>query len=829
MAAGMWQAGFCVPLKPLLRSRVMYLFVMAALYAHLTVIPRSELLAQPTDVSAAAQGVAAAAFDPAAAGRLDGAELQLRQMGLANQQGTGAWSVYGAVPVGRLRLFGGYAWRPLPNPTSQRGTYGLAWALTPGLQVGVGLQRLQVFGRAVTHSVWDAGVAGMPTSWLSWSLGVDAFNAPDYGRHIALPRSLRAGVAVRPWHGNPQFTLAADTRLQQANGWHLPDSRMLVDVGLVPGVHVVGAYGRRLGHNEVYAGVRLALFNFALQTTAAVDNATQARGIDRLAWQLTLRQRAAESLLPPVQRQVEVPLQGDLMPAPAGLFSPGAAMPTVALQLRALARDPAVATVVLPIADLHVGMATVEELRQAIFALRQAGKTVIAELHGAQNKDYLVATAANRIHMDPLGHINLKGFSIASHFFAQFLRKVGVRFDAVAVGRYKSAPDALTADAPRQEDREVFGTIVQAADAALGDSLQRDRGCSQAAVEHALAVGLMGAADAQRAGLVDALVPSADLAHTADAVPDVRQTFAQSRTPSPVWGAPPEIAIVPVVGTIVAQPGRGPLPATAADADRVVGLLEAAVADARVAGIVVRVDSPGGDVFASETMWRAMHRAAEAKPVAVSMGDVAASGGYYMALPAGVIFAEPQTLTGSIGIFMLKPDVSGLLQWAGVHREVYGTAAHADWESMAHSISDADRGRLQAHLESLYTAFVDRVAAGRGLPPARVREIAEGHVYTGAQAQALGLVDRLGGLADAVAWVQEQAGLAPTADVSLRVPNRTVGLPQRLGQMAHAAVATSSDGDPLDSALRALQQRVHAVDAVPLALMPWSVQVGADD
>jgi protease-4 len=124
----------------------------------------------------------------------------------------------------------------------------------------------------------------------------------------------------------------------------------------------------------------------------------------------------------------------------------------------------------------------------------------------------LVATAANRIHMDPLGHINLKGFSIASHFFAQFLRKVGVRFDAVAVGRYKSAPDALTADAPRQEDREVFGTIVQAADAALGDSLQRDRGCSQAAVEHALAVGLMGAADAQRAGLIDALVPSADLA-----------------------------------------------------------------------------------------------------------------------------------------------------------------------------------------------------------------------------------------------------------------------------------------------------------------------------
>lgn len=806
----------------------MNLLCVALFELSLAALPRTELLPMPTDVSGYTQGVNAASFDPAAAGHLDGPELQIRQLGVPDARGHGAWSGYGAVPFGPLSLYAGYEWRSLPNPTSERGTFGASLALMSNVHVGVSLRRLQLPQSALTHTLWDAGVSAQPVRWLSWSLGGDALNAPAYRGLVHVNRTLRAGVAIRPWRGDPRLTLAADTRVQQlADGWQASDTRVLAEVGMIDGVHILGGYARRAGAHEAFAGLRFDVWHAAVQTSAQVDNATASEGIDRWGFMLSLRQSPQEDLASPRHRRVEVPIEGRLNPPPRGLFQPGKAISTVNLQLDQLAQDPTVQTVVLAIGHIEVGMGQVAEVRQSVQALRRAGKHVVAQLHDADNKGLIAASAASKIQMDPLGYINLKGFSVASHFFAESLQKIGVRFEAVGVGQYKSAPDALTQSSPRPQDKEVYDDLLSEAYKHLVDSLVTDRHLSAADCNAVLATGLIGAEEARKLGLVDVIVPRADAAYRDNEAPHA-QSFAQTQVPSALWGRPDVIAIVPVVGTIVEHAEDNPMPSTSAEASRVTSLLDAAVADPQVAGIVVRIDSPGGDVFASETIWRAMHRAAEAKPLAVSMGDVAASGGYYLAAPAGRIFAQPTTITGSIGIFLVKPDISELLAWTGVHRTVYTKGVHADWESIEHGLSEPDRTRLQARLQSLYDVFVGRVADGRHLPLETVRALAQGRVYTGAQAQELKLVDDMGGLVDAIEWVKHTARLKDDAWVEVRLPDRTLTLPQLLSGMStlvHSALMTPAYADPFDALTQSFERRLRSVDAQPLALLPYDLEL----
>lgn len=807
----------------------MNLLCVALWQLSVAALPRTELVPMPTDVSGLAQGINAASFDPAAAGRLDGAELQLRQLGVAGAAGHGAWSGYGAVPVGPLSLYAGYEWRSLPNPTSERGSFGASLALLPNLRLGASLRRLQLPGSDVTHSVWDAGLAGQPSRYISWSLGGDALNAPAYRGLVHVNRTLRLGFAVRPWRGDARFVVAADTRIQQlAGGWALPNTRVLLEAGLVDGVHVMGGYARRDGAHEAFAGLRVDVWHAAVQSSAQVDNRGTPQGIDRFGFVLSLRSHPQEDVARPMHRRIEIPLEGQLNAPPQGLFHPGKAISTVNLQLDALAQDPTVDTVVLPIDHLQVGLGQIAELRQSILAVVKAGKRVIAKLHDADNKSMMVASAASEIEMDPLGFISLKGFSVASHFFAESLQKIGVRFEAVGIGQYKSAPDALTESAPRPQDQEIYDELLTGAYARLVDSLVVDRHLSLADCNTVLSQGLWGAEAAKRLGLIDTIAPRPDAAWRDNETPPAR-SFAQSRTPTPMWGRPNVIAIVPVLGTIVAHAADNPMPSTSAEAGRITDLLDAALQDPSVAGIVVRIDSPGGDVFASETIWRAVRRATEHKPVAVSMGDVAASGGYYLAAPVGRIFAEPTSITGSIGIFLVKPDVSGLLAWAGVHRHVYSQGPHADWDSVAHAFAQGDRARLHSRLQSLYEVFVDRIAEGRHLPHGTVRDLAQGRVYSGARAQALGLVDELGGLNEAVAWVKQQARLQDDAHTEVHLPDRTVSLPQLvsgMSRLAHQAIRGPDEvTNFVDTWTQSYARRLQSVETQAWALLPYELEL----
>jgi protease-4 len=234
----------------------------------------------------------------------------------------------------------------------------------------------------------------------------------------------------------------------------------------------------------------------------------------------------------------------------------------------------------------------------------------------------------------------------------------------------------------------------------------------------------------------------------------------------------------------------------------VVEQLERAAKDARVKAIVLRVDSPGGDAVASDLIWRAVMKAREKKPVIASMGDYAASGGYLAAVGAETIVAEPSTLTGSIGVFVLKPEFSGLLGKLAIHRDAQARGQVAEVTSLAKPWTPAERAAVEKQVDATYANFLDRVAQGRRLPKAEVEKLAAGRVWSGQQALDRKLVDRLGGLADALALARERAGLAPDAFVEYR----RSGGHWYDAKLAPAATQEAGPGTLTDKVLSALPE-----------------------
>ncbi|MBC7793055.1 MAG: signal peptide peptidase SppA [Clostridia bacterium] len=388
-----------------------------------------------------------------------------------------------------------------------------------------------------------------------------------------------------------------------------------------------------------------------------------------------------------------------------------------------------------------------------------------------------------------------------------------MRFDVVAIGRYKTAPDALTMSGPKPEEDEVRGDLLAEADKLLMHALTVDRRLSAADATKVVALGGMRAGEAQQHGLVDEIAeldiaqPDTRRAHTADDLLDKPRT---------TWGTPNTVAIVPVVGTIVRDDGDNPLPGESASAKRIVKELEDAGNDPSVIGVVLRVDSGGGEVFASELIHRAVKAVQRKKPIVASMADTAASGGYYIVAPCDAIYAEPNTVTGSIGIFQLKVDLAGFFDLTEIKAYTYKTGPLADWRATTHGFTDDERARLNQILSEEYDAFLAKVAEGRHMTVDAVRSIAEGHVYTGRRAKELGLVDELGGLADAVEAVKARARVQ--GEVALQVPKTVFSLSKAVLGGASAAV------NPLEH-ITALKGRLMRWEREPLALLPQTFEV----
>ena len=433
-----------------------------------------------------------------------------------------------------------------------------------------------------------------------------------------------------------------------------------------------------------------------------------------------------------------------------------------------------------------VGLALVQELREAVQALRDAGKHTVAwaETYGESGRGtvpYYLATGFDRVYLQPTGDVGLVGMALEEPFLAGALEKAGVEPRFAKRHEYKTMANTFMEKTYTPEHEESSQRLVDSLVEQITAGIAAARRLPEGKVRDLANRGPFLAGEALEEGLVDRL------GYRDEVYADLRKEFGEdaqlryvgrynrahgiaSRLPQP--GRHDTVALINGHGPIrLGRSGRGgPLPGSgpAMGADTIGAAFRAAVKDDSVKAIVFRVSSPGGSAVASDAIWREVVLAGRAgKPVIVSMGNVAASGGYYVAAAADTIVAQPGTITGSIGVVTGKAVVNGLLERIGVGFGSVAAGDHARMSSSTKDFSDSEWERVNASLDKIYDDFTSRVADGRGLSRERVHELARGRVWTGADARERGLVDELGGLERAFEVAREKGGLA--ADAPVRV------------------------------------------------------------
>jgi protease IV len=443
-------------------------------------------------------------------------------------------------------------------------------------------------------------------------------------------------------------------------------------------------------------------------------------------------------------------------------------------------RDPRVKGLIAQLSGEGPGFAQSQELRTALARFRAQGKFAYAYADsfgefGPGTRGYYLATAFEQIHLQPIGSLGLTGLLIETPLLRGLLDKLGVLPSGDKRGPYKSAAEMFTATELSPASREALEALADSLDQQIKDGIGSGRSLEPARVARLIDDGPYYATEAEAAGLVDhlgywdELVDQAESRAGSGSELVALEDYAQ--TVPPAGGDAPVIALVRGIGQI--QGGRsdyGPAGGWVMGADTVAGALAAAIDDPAVEAILFRIDSGGGSAVASDTIGHQVRRAVQrGKPVIVSMGDVAASGGYWIAMDATKIVAEGGTLTGSIGVFAGKPVLRQFWQDLGVAWGRVQRGANADMWSTDLDYDARGRARLEAFLDQIYGAFVAGVARGRSLPESKVQQSAQGRVWTGAQAKELGLVDELGGFARALDLARDAIGVAADRPVELRV------------------------------------------------------------
>lgn len=466
---------------------------------------------------------------------------------------------------------------------------------------------------------------------------------------------------------------------------------------------------------------------------------------------------------------------------PFDSFSSSTATQPVSLSqaIRAIAdakNNPNIEALYLNVEGVEAGMASVDELRLALQDFKASHKPIIAYGDSYSQKAYYLASVANQIYLNPLGSIELIGIASGEMMYKDALDKVGIKMEVFKVGTFKSAVEPYIlnkiSDANKLQKQEyidgLWSSILQ------GVSTERKINADSLNAEVNKGLAFVNSDKYVQTKLVDKLlyrdqidsVFAAQLKVKKSELKMINLSALAAQQTDDIEVKDGVVQVIYAEGEIT-QANISPFAAGASTIGAGLGdKLREAAEDDDVKAVVLRMNSPGGDAFLSEQLWHAVKQLRSKKPVVVSMGDYAASGGYYISSAANRIVAQPNTLTGSIGIFGLFPNFSELVQKVGVNVEVVKTNDFADLTiSMPYKpLTNEQRALIQRHVERGYDIFLSRVAEGRHMTKAQVDSVGQGRVWLGRKAQTLGLVDKLGGLDVAI---QEAASLAKLSDYSV--------------------------------------------------------------
>jgi len=759
-------------------------------------------------------------------------------------QGVGAFMAYsgGGGILPRFGLGLGFEWlRPSrshlePDPGEPfRFTLGLATAMGSNVGVGASWHRFHAEGPLSARSTFDAGLSGRWGSYLAYGATVRDIATKPIG-DTPVQRRYEAELLVRPF--------AVDA-LEVAVGGRLGETRLDVDgwarvsARIASGINVHAAFETR----ETYAlvdtavgriedngrelrgtiGLEVSFGKFGVTTLASgMRDDTAANHL--LGGQLVLRssQVATRSVLGREDHIERLELSGNV-----GLRQ----LTTYVARLRGIARDDKVKALVVTFDGLGGGWGTLQELRDELLAVRAAGKKVYAYMVSGTGRDYFVASAAHKIYVDPAGGVRLVGMAGTTIFFKGAFEHIGVAPQFEKIAEYKSAPEQFTETGPSptaaKMNNELFDSLWDQFLSQVADSRKLTKDELRALVDG----GPYSAGDlAANTKLVDAVAAPDKISELVMA--DIGKVIPVGgrATERPERWKRPGIAIIYVDGDITDGESRSiPLIGQSlAGGETLVNAITAARANPDVGAIILRIDSPGGSALASELVSREVFATRGVKPILCSFSDLAASGGYFIAAGCDVIFAKPMSITGSIGIFYGKFDLSGLLAKVGITTDTYKRGKRADVESLYRPYSAEERSVLMDKLKYMYGRFVGAVAEGRGMKKDEVDNIGRGHVWSGTMAKDVKLVDRFGGLGDAIDEAKQRMGISKDTRVQLyelpNLPSSILGtLGKLIGLRAETQTVAPTDLPVVRDLLRGVPGSVLVDPSKPQARLPFDL------
>ena len=503
------------------------------------------------------------------------------------------------------------------------------------------------------------------------------------------------------------------------------------------------------------------------------------------------------------------------------------------LSLFALAeRDDRIDTVVIQLGSTGIGWGKATELRNAIGRLRSAGRETVVIMNGGSfsaNRAYYIASAAEKIYAVPGSVLPVVGLAAQYLYFGNTWEKFGIGVEATKVGRYKGAVDMIIGTEMSEPLREMSNALLDSAEQRFASAVEASRGINREELAKIIDAGPVTASQLLEHGLLDGIshvrhldVMQRDVIHGKD-----------YRNVDPVSiGFDPKAQFALIYGSgnvVTGSAGRSTSGGPIFAADKVSDALFAASKNPEIDGIVLRIDSPGGSPDASEFVWQTIMDVRETgMPVVVSVSDVAASAAYYIASAADAIIISPGALTGSIGVFSVRPNFEGLMEKLDVRVETLSRGAHADFASTLKPMSDGAHERMDTIVREIYELFITRVATGRNLEVAQVDTVGEGRVWSAEQALDVGLVDELGGLKEAVEWLLLKNGLDKDTDASLVSYPAALSVTAEFAEllqggtllMSRAPMDAALDSLPLPNALVTLRSWVTDLDFNGPLLVP---------
>ena len=536
---------------------------------------------------------------------------------------------------------------------------------------------------------------------------------------------------------------------------------------------------------------------------------------DRIVLKLDLR-------VPPVEAESGGALE-------ALLEDPKPILADIVTALQQARLDKKVAGLILITGDQSPGLASVQELREALAAFRAADKFVVAFAHAFGEGDngtgsYYLASAGE-IWLQPSGNLALVGIAIETPFLKGALDKLGVEVQGGQRQEFKAAPYSATQTDYIAPHRQNLQAVVDSLFGQIVGDIAKARNIAPDELRRLIDRAPLSAADAKLANLVDRIgywdeveTHVLQQAGSRAGLFDIEEYMQVMKKP---FASGPVVALISGSGAIV--PGENAYNLASGDrllgSDAIGAALREAAEDAAVRAVVLRIDSPGGSYVASDTIYREVARTrSRGKPVIVSMGDTAASGGYFIALPADLIVASRATITGSIGVFSYKPVLQQALADIGVNVSAIQAGANAGMDSPFRKFTPEQTAALERSLDRVYADFTKRVADARKLSPQQVDQVARGRIWTGAEAKRVGLVDELGGLMLAIDYAKAAAGIETTASITLkRLPEIEDPIDKLLGRMFGISTM-SRDNAALRETLKSVAKIGQELGALGLTL-----------